>query len=157
MLHLKRFLVYGSASLKLVWRFQMKAVPKISQYPSTTETFIGKTFAVLNLVDCIKKFGEICGAKWSVLIHGLKCEVCGLCPWCWSFHDIYPAFWGGGDRGDLMLDWLYCFKSISLSNCFRCGQWSEGDEAWVDRGAADGCVLSKDTKLRQWNSLNYIS
>lgn len=41
----------------------MKAVPKISQYPSTTETFIGKTFAVLNLVDCIKKFGEICGAK----------------------------------------------------------------------------------------------
>lgn len=37
---------------------------------------------------------------------------------------------------------------------FRCGQMTEGGDKGRDEGsAADGCVVIKDTKLRQWTAL----
>lgn len=51
-----------------------------------------------------------------------------------------------------MLQDYFFFQTLavlSLIKMFCCGQMTEEDKGRVDESAADGCVVIKDTKLRQ--------
>lgn len=48
----------------------------------------------------------------------------------------------------LFLFWFF----LPSSKCFAVDKMSEEDKGRVDGSAADGCVVIKDTKLRQWTA-----